>query len=473
MFQSHRLTPGLSHRPLTTAHLAQTMLLLSLSVGELRQEIDAELAANPALELIEERRCPTCHRQLPLRGNCPICSCPSIQKDGEPVVFVSPTDDFYRRGERPSDDTLSDEYSATGEDLPTYVLQQIAFDLEEKDRRVAAYLLSNLDDDGLLTIPLIEVVRYLHVPLEVVRSVQKLIQRADPLGVGSSTPYEALQAQVEALAETSHVPELVTRLVQEGMSLVTRRQYAELAHKFGTSIRAVENAVNFISENLNPFPARSHWGDVRHPSKNNYPVYHQPDILIRQLDDDPDGQLIVEIIMPLSGTLRINPLFKAAIGESAEEKREEWKNDLERASLFIKCLQQRNHAFKRLIQRLVTLQKSFILKGEQHLIPLTRAQMSKELGVHESTISRSVANKSVQLPNRRIIPMSVFFDRSLNVRTVLKSIIAGETLPLSDSELVKLLGKQGYQVARRTVAKYRSIEGILPAHLRQTAPHTA
>jgi RNA polymerase sigma-54 factor len=88
--------------------------------------------------------------------------------------------------------------------------------------------------------------------------------------------------------------------------------------------------------------------------------------------------------------------------------------------------------------------------------------------VHESTISRAVANKTVQLPNRRIIPFSSFFDRSLNVRTVLKDLIADESSPLSDSELSEMLAEKGFSVARRTVAKYRAMEGILPAHLRTT-----
>ncbi|MBN2678319.1 MAG: hypothetical protein JXR32_09710, partial [Anaerolineaceae bacterium] len=146
--------------------------------------------------------------------------------------------------------------------------------------------------------------------------------------------------------------------------------------------------------------------------------------------------------------------------------REDWKTDLERAALFVKCLQQRNHTMRRLMQRLVSIQKEFIDHGEVYLKPLTRASLSIELEVHESTISRAVSSKTVQLPNRRIIPMSKFFDRSLNLRTILKNIIVQERRPLSDSELVKALDARGYKIARRTVAKYRAMEGILPAHLR-------
>ncbi len=473
MFQIHKPMPKPVMRPLATAHLAQTMTLLSLTVGELRQQIDAELSANPALELVEERRCPTCRRLLPPRGPCPICSCPPAGKESEAVIFVSPRDDFIPMGDGRTDAMPEDDFSATGEDLATYVLRQVAPDLEPEERVVAAFLLSNLDEDGLLTVSFVEAARYLHVPLEMLKAVQEVIQRADPLGVGSTSTYEALRVQIEVLSETVVVPELAKQIVEEGMALVSRRQHAELARQFGVSVRAVQSAVAFISENLNPFPARSHWGDVRQPANSHCTVYHHPDILIDYLSDDADGRLVVEIILPLSGTLRVNPLFKRVVAEASGEKREEWKNDLERASLFVKCLQQRNHTIHRLVQRLVALQKRFIINGEKHLVPLTRAQISKELEVHESTISRAVANKTVQLPNRKIIPMASFFDRSLNVRTVLKDIIAKENSPMSDSQLVALLKKQGFSVARRTVAKYRSMEGILPAHLRQTAGQAA
>jgi len=86
--------------------------------------------------------------------------------------------------------------------------------------------------------------------------------------------------------------------------------------------------------------------------------------------------------------------------------------------------------------------------------------------VHESTISRAVSNKAIQLPNGRIVPFAKFFDRSLHIRTVLQDIIQKETHPYSDTELAVMLAELGHQVARRTVAKYRAMEGILPAHLR-------
>ena len=461
-----RTTTGL--RPLTTAHLAQTMTLLSLTTEELQQEIDSELASNPALEIVEERRCPTCHRLLSDHGKCPFCSLPTNMDSDEPVVFLSPRDEFISKKDY-IDTTMEDEpFAPEVEELPAYVLKQIAPDLDTTQRALAAYLLTHLDEDGLLTTTLLEVSRYTHVPISDVEKVRRLIQRADPVGVGSSTPEEALLVQLEVLRETiENIPEIAERCIREGMDQLSHHQYSDLAHKFDVPVKQVSQAAQFISENLYPFPARAHWGDVRQPAHEETQVYHQPDILINYLNDDPEKPLIVEIIMPISGTLQVNPMFKQAIKEASEESKLELKGDLEKASLFVKCLQQRNHTMERLLMRVVSLQRDFILHGEKYLRPVTRAQISREMEVHESTISRAVANKAVQMPNKRIIPLAEFFDRSLNVRSVLKEIIEGEKKPYSDSDLVELLSDRGFNVARRTVAKYRAIEGILPAHLRK------
>ncbi len=465
MFQHH--LP--SQRHVTTAHLAQTMTLLSLTVDELKQQIDSELAGNPALEMVEQRTCPACHRPLPDRGVCPICSKPQSAVSEEPVVFVSPVEDFYYTGsERSMDDGNYEPTSLQTEELPVFVMRQIRSELATDELKIAAYLLTHLDEDGLLTIPLLEVARYFHVPLTKVERVQHVIRRAEPIGVGSSSTKEALLAQLEVLGESKFVPPLTQRIVEEAFDLLTKRQFSDIAKSLKVPLRQVQAATYFISENLNPFPGRCHWGDVRQPGKESVQVYNRPDVIISYLNDDPHSNLVVEIILPIQGALRVNPLFKQAISQAGEEKKEAWKNDLDRASLFVKCLQQRNHTMQRLLFRVVVEQREYVVKGEEHLRPMTRAQFARELGVHESTISRAVAGKSVQLPNKRIVPLSSFFDRSLNVRTILKEVIEAETRPLSDTELAKELKDRGYEVARRTVAKYRLMEGILPAHLRQS-----
>jgi len=460
--------PYHSLRPITTAHLAQTMALLSLTANELQQQVEAELASNPALEMIDEKRCPTCRRLVPDHGVCPVCSRPTqVGGDDEPIVFISSRDVVTGSGELMEGEEREENGATAGEELSTYVFRQVAPDIAAEDRRMAAYLLTHLDEDGLLTISLAEIAQYFHVPLGRVEAVQRIIQRADPVGVGSTTPKDAMLVQIELLKDVHPVPEFAQRILLEGMDLLSRRQFVELARRLHANLNQVRDAAHFISENLNPFPGRAYWGDVRQPMSSSTQVYYKPDIMISQLGEDFKGVLVVEILFPLWGTLRVNPLYRQVIQQADSNQKEAMRGDLDRASLFVKCLQQRNHTMQRLLQRIVSLQRDFILHGEKFLRPITRAFLSKELGVHESTISRAVANKAVQLPSGKIIPLADFFDRSLSARMALKELITNETHPLSDSELVNLMSERGYEVARRTVAKYRAMEGILPASLRR------
>jgi RNA polymerase sigma-54 factor len=464
-----RHTPAL--RPMTTAHLAQTMTLLGLTAVELRERIEAELSTNPALELVEERRCPSCRRVLPGSSSCPLCSQPRDLLSDQPIVFVSPRQDFYSYSKPAAEETVDDLYSQAPveQSLAFYVMRQIAPELGPNERPIAAHILTSLDEDGLLTVPLVEIARYQHVMLSSVEKVLKQIQRADPIGVGSPTPREALLVQLEVLAETRPVPKLAALAIQKGMDLLSHRRYQELGRLLGISTIKARETAKFIAGNLNPFPGRSHWGEVgvtqaRSDTRQN--TYYYPDVIISKLNDRDESPLVVEVAMPLYGTLRINPLFKEALQSSPPEKSEQWRSDIEKASLLIKCLQQRNHTLVRLMDYLARLQRNFIIKGDAHLKPITRASIAKVLDVHESTISRAVSGKSIQFPNGHIGPLAGFFDRSLQIRTALKQIIEQEASPLSDQELGNLLAKQGFSVARRTVAKYRTMEGILPAHLR-------
>jgi len=456
--------------PMTSAHIAQTMTLLNMTSTELLQTIDVELSRNPALEVINERRCPMCGRKLTSPGPCPICSQPKTLDPDETIVFVSPRDDFYTyHGSSSSsfEDYPEDPFSSNQVDLPSYVMQQVAPDLEMDEREIAAMILTNLDEDGFLNITTGEICRFFHVSPNKVEQVLYKIQRCDPLGVSARNVKEALLAQVDVLSEATHVPEFTRRVINDTLDLLSKHLYSDIAKEFGTSVQKIKLVANYISDNLNPFPARANWGTIRTPNDSSPEVFHQPDVLIYYVNNQPGNPLVIEIISPSRGTLRVNPLFKKAVKEQRGEKQEAWKNDLEKASLLIKCIQQRNNTMCQLMERLVAIQKSFIIHGDTHLEPLTRSQIAEELDVHESTISRAVSNKTVQLPNKKIIPMAIFFDRSLAVRAILRNIIENEPRALNDTELLEQLERQGISVARRTVAKYRAMEGILPAHLRR------
>jgi RNA polymerase sigma-54 factor len=458
-----------SLRPITTAHLATTMSLLVMSSEELKQKIEAELSSNPALELTEANHCPTCGRPLSENVPCPVCNIKSDQSNSSPIIFVSPRSDFIipRQQNQENDISLPGERTAAQEDLPTFVFRQVALDLDKSEIPIATHILTSLDDDGLLNIPLVEIAQYHHIPLSKVNKVQNQIQRSEPIGVGSSSPQDALLVQLDILSETQHVPPLAKRAIAEGMALLSRHSYKELGRLLKISSPEAKEIAHFIAENLNPFPARSYWGNIFDKGKERS-EFQTPDFIISQNKFAQDT-LIVEIISPYYGLLKINPLFHKVIKSANVGNTEKWQNDLEQARLLIKCLKQRNNTLVRLMKLILEIQHDFILEGDIHLKPLTRASLAKELEVHESTISRAVAGKTIQLPNRRLIPFSKLFDRSLQIRTEIQEIIANEQEPLSDAKITKILRKRGYNVARRTVAKYRSIEGILPARLRHSS----
>ena len=455
----------------TTAHLAQTMTLLNMNNGELSQEIEKVLNENPALEMDIERRCPQCKRLLLPEQICPVCSNPKSTKVvDESIVFLSPSRDFYKRGDRFRDEYLSrEEISANYENLAEYVLRQLVFDLELEDRKIAAFLLNLVDEDGFIREEDISTAQYFHVPITKIQKIRNIIKRADPIGVGSSTPEEALAIQLEILGENQDIPKHIKIIISEGLGLLSKKNYEAISIKLAIPENSVKKAADFISKNLNPFPARAYWGSVRNPTADNPGVYINPDVIIQLMNNDPNLPLIVEVIQPYPGTLEINALYKQAIQQANTEKKNDLKYDFNKANLFIKCLQQRNNTMQRLLEKVTLYQKAFINKGEKYINPMTRASLAKELGVHESTISRAVSNKTVQMPGGRIIPLAKFFDRSLGVRAELKEIIENENSenPLSDIKIADKLKERGYEVARRTVAKYRSMEGILPAHMRK------
>jgi len=461
-------------QPQTTAHLAQTMTLLNMNLGELNQEINRALNENPALVVKEERHCPSCNHILHEGQICTFCTRPRSSSATESIVFISARGEFVPKNNVGEDEIFTDEVLGSEEiRLEEYVLKQIVSDLKKEERIIAAYILNQLDEDGFFKEDINDVASYYHVPVSTVENIKKVIQKADPIGIASASPEEAINVQLGELNEICEVPETYLTIAEKYLYQLLKKQYKEISQELDISIHEVINAADYFSKNLNPYPSRAHWGTFRQPAAEENQVYSNPDVIISHINNDPAQPLLVEVIIPYISFLDINPLYTQAIKEASEETRNELRTDYEKANLFIKCLQQRNNTMQRLLERISTLQKEYILKGEKYMHPLTRAQIAQELKVHESTISRAVSSKSVQLPDGRIIPMSLFFDRSLGIRTELKVIISKEKKddPLSDSEITKILSKIGFDIARRTVAKYRLMEGILPAHQRRIHKH--
>jgi len=456
--------------PQTTAHLAQTMSLLKMNNGELIEEIEKILNENPALERVDEIRCPQCHRKLSPGQVCPKCSQPRNTAEEESVVFLSSRSDFqYKKNSDSNEDFHMDEFTADIIELPEYVLRQIIYDLTENEREIAAYITMQVDEDGFVKEGNASIAQYFHVPISKVDNIRKTIMRANPIGVCSTSPEEAMGAQLEILSETIEIPQFYESILHKFLNDLSKKDYKKIAIELNINISDVKEAEQFIFENLNPYPGRASWGTNKIDQTSKENVYTNPDIIIRYLNNDPAQPLVVEILVPYGGNLRINSIYKQAMKQSENEKKQDLKPDFDKANLFIKCLQQRNNTMRRMLEKITKYQSKFIRKGDKFLNPITRATLAEELEVHESTISRAVANKSLQLPGGTIIPLSRLFDRSLGVRTELKEIIKTEDKqkPLSDSKIAEILNQKGYDLARRTIAKYRAMEGIEPAFMRK------
>jgi len=461
-----------AHAP--NAVLAQTMHFLVQPLTELTDTLQAELAGNPALEVVEEpiQRCTRCNTRL-VAGQCPKCTLPTSADPDEPIVFVTPREDHWSPLPWRGDDAPEAEEVALTQhiDLPTYVARQVSPELSDAaERRIAAYLLGHLDEDGLLTVSLLEAAYALRVSPGQVESVARLIQRADPLGVGAPSPREAMLAQARALqSDGGHdVPAAVFRVLEDegALALWAGEGSKALAQHLQMTEEALDEAMAFITANLTPYPARTAWGNRRLGAPAAPPPPAPPDIVISFHNNDPDGPLVVEVISPLSGRLRVNPLFRQAVRGNGRQN-EQLREQLDKAALIVKSMRQRENTMLRLARLLVREQKDFILHGDEHLKPMTRAEMSQRLGVSESTMSRAVAGKLVQLPDGKIVPMARFFDTSLPIRAMLRRLVAEESEPQSDAKLALHLKRMGFPVARRTVAKYRAMEHIPPAHRRR------
>ncbi|MDX9991672.1 MAG: hypothetical protein RBS68_06425 [Anaerolineales bacterium] len=453
MFQQIQ-RPLIVQRPQTAASLTQTMSLLHLTSDELRQAIERELSDNPALELASPPRCPACGRKSARPGVCPLCA---ARPEAQVIVFSAPAADFQEAAPSRVRETYSPNEApeaAASLSLAAHLLSQIAAELSHEERPIAAHLLTALDDDGLLTILPAEVAAYFHIPTQRVERVRQLIQRSDPLGCASGSAREAVAIQLDILEETQTIPAAAKTCLAH-FELLARRNFSEISQKSGFSVEEIEDSARFIGANLNPYPARAWWGS-QSGSNDPLPVYRNPDILLRWLDD-AGATLVVELALPFAGRLRLNPLFRQA---RAEDESGRFDEAIGRARLLIKSLRQRQGALEMLMARLAGLQRDFILNGPARLEPLTRAQLANDLGFHESTISRAVAGKQVQLPDGHIIPLARFFERSLSARTALKALIAAENSPLSDTALAAALKQRGFSLSRRAVTKYRLLEGI-------------
>jgi RNA polymerase sigma-54 factor len=456
----------LEQRLTVTPQLILANRLLQLSATELERAISQELAENPLLELIEVACCPRCGRAMPT-GYCSACDRPGARETAAMSAdWEYDVPSWERDDTDESDDGIAQLASVTT--LAEHLLRQARLILSREDLPIAAFLVENLDERGFLRCDLDEAAALCGVERARVEGVLSIMQGLEPMGVAARDARECLLIQLEHLRGDGVVQPLAETLLRNHWEVLGDRAPARIARAAGTTAGEIRAALQFIKDNLNPYPAQADWADLHESPPARAAVYSRPDVVIRKPGAAGAGY---EIELPAAQAYHLR--ISASYLEAAENKAafagqdwEQWETFYARARLFIKSVEQRWQTLRQLAAHLADYQREFLASGDRYLKPLTRARLADMLGVHESTVCRAVAGKVVQLPDGRIVPLARFFDRAAPLKEAIKELIAQEDEPLSDRAIAEELAEQGHRVARRTVTKYRNALNILPSSLR-------
>jgi RNA polymerase sigma-54 factor len=435
-----RAVPQLSMRP--SPALVAATALLALTAVELEQTVELELTNTPALE----RREPT---------NCHLCGGPRVANS------CRSCDRPYRTSERATDrdGRIQGGNEAVAEPtLAETLLEDLVPMLIPRDKAIAVYLLGSLDERGFLDATVEGVADQLRLKPQVVGRVLDQIQATGPPGLAARDLRECLLLQLDRHADRTPACDLARQVVAEHLELLGTGQYGAVARKLGVERTEVAAAAQFIRERLSPHPALALTSTAQPPPLT-------PDMVVR----DADNGLAVEVLERDRHQLVVSPIYERALSAPLpEDARETIRRQLVAAREFVDRLEQRWRTMAKVTEVAVSRQREFV-RGSGQLSPLTRAEVARELGVHESTVSRAVAGRNVLLPGGRVVPLASLFGRSSASQDALAELVAAEVRPKSDAELAEDLARLGFAVARRTVTKYRERLGILPSSLRQPA----
>lgn len=435
--QTLDLTPQLVMRP--SRVLVAAMELLAVPSLELERLVEEEIAINPALERNEQPLCPTCGVEL-RATRCDVCM--RQRRDGEEPA--------------PLESTLPDEPSLA-ETLGADVRLQIA----PCDWPIAEYLLGCLDEHGFIDMEIEAACSALHVERERVDAVVRIIQEADPAGVGARDARECLLLQLDRLAGAVPHRRLAREILANHLTAFGRGRYGSIARELGVDRADVIGARDVIRARLRPYPTLS-----MPDASNRMPPIAAPEIVVREPGSLP-GAFAVELLEPRRLGLGISPSYQQLDEQRlAPHERVQAEAHAARARSFLHRLDRRWATIHAVAQLVIERQREFLMHGPSAMAPLTRREIGEALGFHESTVSRAVRGRRAMLPSRRVIALEAFFDAATGPRDALARAVAAERRALSDSELAVELRRAGYPVARRTISKYRTQLGIPTQALR-------
>jgi len=326
-------------------------------------------------------------------------------------------------------------------------------------------LVGSLDDRGYLTATLSDLALLGSLPLEKMQEASKLLKTFDPAGIGAESLPDCLLIQ---LAQKGREKSVAARIIRDHLELLMRRRIPDLARKTGLSPEVIQEAIEEIGT-LDPAPGRRFADDANR-------------VVVADVTVEKDGEewkiILNHDYIP---RLRLSNTYKELIakGKLSKQESDYLREKLRSGKFIINAIEQRQRTIERITREIIKHQHEFFEEGVAKLKPLTMTQIADIIGVHETTVSRALANKYMKTPHG-VFEMKYFFTSgyqsdagasvaNTSVKEMIADIVAGEDpgKPLSDQEIVGLLEAKGLKIARRTVAKYREELGLLPSNLRR------
>jgi RNA polymerase sigma-54 factor len=487
----------MSQQLVMTPQLQQAIKLLQLSRMELVDLVQTEMNENPLLEAPEEGE-----EEGVTQGASPA---EAAEIDAQPIAKEADRSEEVKGEEGANEidwDQYLDHYQLQGhtapsnrglldEDLPGYeatlskktdlvdhlVWQLRLSDFTEDEERVAMLIIGNLDEAGYFRMPAVEgepedaprdpLVRVAFeggVGVEQAESVLKRVQTFDPIGVAARDLRECLLLQVRHI--NADTPEIVA-IIERHLKHLESKNYQAIVRDLKIPVEEVVKAVRVISR-LDPKPGRAFTGEDAQ--------YITPDVYIHKMGD----RYVVVLNDDGLSKLRISNTYRQALRTGQAGQAKEYIQDKLRSAVWlIRSIHQRQRTIFKVTESIVKFQRDFLDRGIAHLKPLILRDVAEDIGMHESTVSRVTTNKYVHTP-QGIFELKFFFNSGVGktggdeiaseaVKDYMKKIVSAEDprKPLSDQQIVEQLGKQGIEIARRTVAKYREVLGILPSSKRK------
>lgn len=448
--------------------LQQAIRLLQLNRIELREYIQEVLDSNPILERDEGEG--GIESADPEQGKTDKSE--AAETAADPAADSAPeweADSLPNEqwAETPSYDGFSGEAQIADDSeggLLDHLMWQINLShFSEVDTAIAQAIVYGLDEDGFLQETIEEIRASLAPELLVdedeVLAVLHRVQRMEPVGVATRDPQECIRVQLSSLPSDTPHRDLAQRIARDYLALLARHDMDELRKRTGAKEDAVVGALELI-QSLEPRPGSRY--------DNRRDEYLVPDVYVTHVDDEWRVSLNPEN----EPGLKLNNYYIDLLRKSGGSDADYLRGRLQEARWLMSSLELRNRTLMRVSQAIVEAQKDFMENGEMAMKPLILKDISEQIEVHESTVSRATTRKYMLTP-RGLFELKYFFSSHVRtddggavsataVKARLQLLLQNEPheKPLSDQDLSDLLRQAGIIVARRTVAKYRESLGI-------------